>query len=169
MKPIYLVSACLAGANTRYDGTACPDPKIIELVREGRAIPICPEQLGGLTTPRHPAEIVGGHGCHVWADMARILNDAGEDVTAAFTKGARETLKLAKEWQVAGAILKARSPSCGIDNIYDGTFRGRLRPGPGVTAALMGEAGFTLFDENTWRADQGESIRRKGSQDDDHH
>ena len=150
LKPIYLVSACLVGANTRYDGTSRQDPIITELIREGRAIPICPEQLGGLTTPRRPSEILGGNGCDVLAGTARVLNDLHEDVTDAFIRGAKETLKLAKTWQVAGAILKARSPSCGISQIYDGTFQGRLKPGPGVTAALLQEAGFTLFDENTW-------------------
>lgn len=151
MKPIYLVSACLVGANTRYDGTSRQDPVITKLVQEGRAIPICPEQLGGLTTPRPPAEIVGGDGRDVLDGTALVVNDVDCDVTAAFVRGAKETLELAKTWQVAGAILKARSPSCGISHIYDGTFAGKLRPGPGVTAALLQEAGFTLFDENNWK------------------
>ncbi|NLK07593.1 MAG: DUF523 domain-containing protein [Firmicutes bacterium] len=151
MKPTFLVSACLVGANTRYDGENSLDPDIIELVQTGIAIPVCPEQLGGLETPRAPSEIVGGSGHEVLAGVCRVINKAGQDVTGNFIKGAEETLKLAEAWQTVGAILKARSPSCGIAQIYDGTFQGKLTNGPGVTAALLMEAGFILLDENTWR------------------
>lgn len=151
MKALYLVSACLAGAHTRFDGTARPDSEIIRLVREGRAIPVCPEQLGGLSTPRPPSEITDGDGHGVITAKARVLTCDGRDVTEAFLRGAQETLRLAREWHVMGAILKARSPSCGYLEIYDGSFQGRLRPGSGVTAALLKEAGLQVFCEKTWR------------------
>ena len=150
MKTLYLVSACLAGANTRFDGTAHLDPEIIRLVQEGRAIPVCPEQLGGLSTPRPPSEITDGDGCDVLAGRARVITKEGQDVTEAFLKGAHETLSLARKWQVGGAIFKARSPSCGSNDIYDGNFQGRLRPGQGVTAALLKQAGLPVFCEKTW-------------------
>jgi len=152
LKTLYLVSACLAGASTRFDGQASPEQDILSLVREGRAIPICPEQLGGLTTPRLPAEIIGGHGGDVLDGKARVINSSGEDVTTAFIEGAQEAERLAEKWQIGGAILKSKSPSCGLYSIYDGSFGGRLQQGPGVTAALLEKAGLKLFDENTWRA-----------------
>ncbi|NMB46882.1 MAG: DUF523 domain-containing protein [Firmicutes bacterium] len=151
MKPLYLVSACLAGARTRFDGTARPDPQIVQLVREGRAIPICPEQLGGLATPRPASEILSGDGSDVVEGRARVITSEGQDVTTAYLVGARETLRLAEDWQVAAAILKARSPSCGSFEIYDGSFQGRLRPGLGVTAVLLKQAGLAVFCEKTWR------------------
>ena len=151
MKPIYLVSACLVGLNTRYDGTSVLDLELMELMKEGRAIPVCPEQLGGLKTPRCPSEIQGGHGQDVLCGKARVFNNDGEDATDSFIKGAKEALKLAETVNAEGAILKARSPSCGVHFIYDGTFQSNLIPGSGVTAALLHQAGFKLFDENTWK------------------
>jgi uncharacterized protein YbbK (DUF523 family) len=162
LKALYLVSACLAGANTRFDGTTSLDPEIIRLVREGRALPVCPEQLGGLTTPRHPAEIADGDGHDVVAGKARVLTCEGQDVTEAFLRGARETLRLAQEWHVMGAILKARSPSCGCLEIYDGSFQGGLRPGAGVAAVLLKEAGLPVFSEKTWRDNQISTHRPRG-------
>ena len=154
LKALYLVSACLAGAKTRFDGRGRPDPEILRLVREGRAIPICPEQLGGLPTPRPPSEIQGGDGRDVVAGRAWVITCEGQDVTTAYLKGAEETLRLADTWGVIGAILKARSPSCGSLGIYDGSFQGRLRPGFGVAAALLEQAGLPVFCEETWRDSQ---------------
>lgn len=103
-----LVSACLAGIPCRYNGTAKPDSRIIEMVRAGIAIPVCPEQLGGLTTPRIPADITG----------EKVVSKNGVDVTAEFNKGAQITLEIAKLYDCREAILKSRSPSCGkIDGI----------------------------------------------------
>ena len=161
MKTLYLVSSCLAGANTRFDGTAHPDPKIIRLIQEGRAIPVCPEQLGGLSTPRPPSEITGGDGGDVLAGRALVITNENQDVTEAFIKGAHETLSLARKWQVEGAILKANSPSCGSLDIYDGSFTGRLRPGQGVTAALLKQAGLPVFCEKTWRDNEIPSRHHK--------
>lgn len=142
-----LVSACLAGLHTRHDGRASTDERIAALVREGRAIPVCPEQLGGLPTPRRPAEIRGGDGADVLAGRARVIDEAGEDVTEAFLRGAEETLRLARLAGAKGVILKARSPSCGAGAIYDGTFSGARRPGDGVTAALLRREGVEVQTE----------------------
>ncbi|WP_415714308.1 DUF523 domain-containing protein [Maridesulfovibrio sp.] len=118
---MYIVSGCLAGLCCRYDGGDNADERVMKLVAEGRAIPVCPEQLGGLATPRPPCEIVNG----------KILSNEGNDVTEKFTRGAEEALKLAKLVGSKKAILKARSPSCGIGRIYDGTFSGKLIDGDG--------------------------------------
>lgn len=122
-----IVSACLAGINCRYDGTSRPHKKIMNLVKEGRAIPVCPEQLGGLSTPRTPCEFRNG----------RFITKNGGDVTAQFKKGAEEVLRIAKLFDCKEAILKSNSPSCGCGKIPDGTFSGKLLKGDGVTTALL--------------------------------
>lgn len=141
--PPVLVSACLAGLPCRYDGRSKPDPGIVALVEEGGAIPVCAEQLGGLGTPRAPAEIVGGDGHDVLRGHARVLTDTGEDVTAQFLEGAGRTAALAREHGVQEAVLQARSPSCGCGRIYDGTHSGSLGDGDGVLAALLQENGIS--------------------------
>ncbi|MFV0320593.1 MAG: DUF523 domain-containing protein, partial [Microbacterium sp.] len=120
-RQLVLVSSCLAGVPCRYDGRARPDPGIIDAVAAGRALPACAEQLGGLPTPRPPAEIVGGDGHDVLNGTARILTDAGEDVTESFVAGAQAVARLATEHGVTHAVLQARSPSCGCGTIYDGS------------------------------------------------
>lgn len=132
-----LVSACLAGIPCRYDGGKKTDPVVQELVRTGQAIPVCPEQLGGLTTPRQPAEIRDG----------RVLSRGGQDVTAQFQRGAAIALEMAREYGCHEAILKARSPSCGKGWIYDGGFAGQLKKGDGVTAALLIANGIVVRTE----------------------
>lgn len=139
-----LVSACLAGVRCRYDGEACADPEVVRLVREGRALPVCPEQLGGLSTPRSAAEVRGGDGQDVLAGRARVVTREGQDVTDAFLRGARETLRLARLAGSQRAILKARSPSCGLGQIRDGSFQGGLRQGDGVAAALLKREGIEV-------------------------
>ncbi len=141
------MSACLAGELCAYDGKARPHPLVARLVAAGQAVPACPECLGGLPTPRPPAEIQGGDGRDVLAGRARVVNKEGEDVTAAFVLGARRALELARAHGITTAILKSRSPSCGLGRIYDGTFSGRLRPGHGVTVALFLAAGLTVLSE----------------------
>lgn len=121
-----IVSACLAGVHCRYDGGEKPNEQVIRLVAEGKAIPLCPEQLGGLTTPRSPCEAIGN----------KVISKNEIDVTEAFHHGAQEALKIARLVGAKTAILKARSPSCGSGFIYDGTFTGKLIPGDGVFAAL---------------------------------
>lgn len=132
-----LVSACLAGFPCRYDGTSKTNEKIVQLVREGKAIPVCPEQLGGLTTPRLPSEIRNG----------RVFSSEGRDVTPEFEKGAAAVLQIAKEYGCTKAILKARSPSCGKGQIYDGTFSGKLVDGNGKTTELLLENGIEVITE----------------------
>lgn len=157
---MWLVSACLLGISCRYDGNHSLDPALVaKLVTETKKpaaeedgaprgwIPVCPEQLGGLPTPRPPAEIEGGTGHDVLAGRARVVTreDQPREVTPAFLRGAYATLQLARLGQVRGAILKEKSPSCGVHLIYDGTFQGRLRAGPGVTAALLQKEDITVM------------------------
>ena len=132
-----LVSACLLGINCRYDGKDNKVEDILNVLKEHNIIPICPEQLGGLTTPREPSEIVNG----------KVISKSGIDVNEEFEKGAGEALKLSKMFNSSIAILKARSPSCGSIQIYDGNFNGSLVDGHGVTAKLFRENGMMVFSE----------------------
>lgn len=141
---MYIVSACMAGVNCKYNGGHNADPRVRKLVEEGKAIPICPEQLGGLATPRRPAEIKGGTGSDVLSGKARVVDADGLDVTGAFIKGAQEVLKLARLANADKAILKAKSPSCGCGFIYDGSFSGKLIEGNGVTAQILIDNGIEI-------------------------
>ncbi|GAW91454.1 DUF523 domain-containing protein [Calderihabitans maritimus] len=142
-----IVSACLAGICCRYDGGSNFRRNLTQLIPRDKLVLVCPEQLGGLPTPRLPAEIVDGDGVQVLSGRARVINSRGEDVTEAFLKGAEEVLRIARLTGSKQAVLKARSPSCGTRRIYDGTFRGRLRPGSGVTAALLRKHGVKVIDD----------------------
>ncbi len=135
-----LVSACLLGTGCRYDGKNQDNEAILQLLhREDlRLIPVCPEQLGGLPTPRVPSERRG----------ERVVNRDGDDVTAQFQKGALEALRMAERFGCRCAILKERSPSCGSGRIYDGTFTGTLTDGSGVTAELLKQNGITVVGES---------------------
>lgn len=132
-----LVSACLAGKNCRFDGENEARADILDMVARGEVVAVCPEEAGGLPTPRIPSEIVGGTGEDVLEGRARVVNAAGEDVTVAFLKGARQALEAAVAAGVTEAILKEGSPSCGVCRIRDGSFTGGKRPGNGVTTALL--------------------------------
>lgn len=132
-----IVSACLAGINCRYDGASKPNAKIIKLVKAGKAIPVCPEQLAGLPTPRQQAEQKNG----------RVFTVGGTDVTAIFERGALEALKIAKKASCEEAILKARSPSCGVGKIYDGSFSGKLAGGDGIFTKLLKKQGINCITE----------------------
>lgn len=142
-----LVSACLMGCHCRYDGKDNLHPKIAKLIEEGKAIPVCPEQLGGFPTPRPAAEIVGGDGKDVLEGKARVIDVSGKDVTREFIRGALQTLQIARIAGVKEAFLKQRSPSCGSLEIYNGSFSKTKRPGVGVTAALLLQNGINLHDE----------------------
>lgn len=131
-----IVSACLAGYRVRYDGKTVPNEAVVALVKQGKAIPVCPEMLGGLPCPRVPSERTG--------DGLRVVSREGKDVTEAFLTGAKETLRLARLYECDRAILKARSPSCGCGRIYDGSFSGTLRGGNGVTAQLLLDNGIAV-------------------------
>jgi uncharacterized protein YbbK (DUF523 family) len=145
-----IVSACLCGINCKYNGGNNLDERVLKLLKEGKAIPVCPEQLGGQQTPRAPHEIVSGSGIDVLQGKAKVLgpgDDDSDDVTSEFIKGAYETLKIAEAVGASIAILKARSPSCGVSQIYDGTFSGTKRQGNGVTAELLLSKGMKVFTE----------------------
>jgi len=141
VRGMVIVSACLAGVRCRYDGESRAYAPVVELVRSGRAIPVCPEQLGGLPTPRPRAEIVGGDGVDVLKGQARVLAEDGRDVTAFFVRGARETARLAALSGSEVAVLKDGSPSCGCVWISDGGFSGGRVRGVGVAAAALADAG----------------------------
>jgi len=146
-----LVSACLAGMNCCYDGGSNLSDSIRKLVLDGRAVPVCPEQLGGLPTPRIPAEIFGGDGRGVLQGSSRVLNKLGDDVSDQFIRGAERTLEIAVSSCVSLAVLKSKSPSCGVGKIYDGTFTGITKKGDGTTAAKLRDAGIAVFSEDEWR------------------
>lgn len=135
-----LVSACLLGLGCRYDGGRKADERVMRLLeREDiTLIPVCPEQLGGMETPREPAERTGD----------RVRNRLGEDVTSCYRKGAEEAARLAGLYRCRRAVLKERSPSCGCGQIYDGTFTRTLIQGDGVTAELLKSLGITVFGES---------------------
>lgn len=136
-----LISACLLGVNCKYNGDNNNVPGIIKQMQNLTLIPVCPEQLGGLTTPRLPAEIVG---------ETSIVNKEGSDVTKQFELGAKETLKMAKLYHCEYAILKERSPSCGSNQIYDGSFQGKVKLGEGVTAALLKQNSIKVYSEENF-------------------
>lgn len=142
-----LISACLLGLDTKYDGKANANQLIMKYCREGCFVPVCPEQLGGLTTPRHPAEIVGGQGVDVLEGNAKVLDDAGNDVTNQFLAGSEQLLRIVDLFQVTAAIMKERSPSCGVNQIYDGSFSHNRRLGQGVSVTALRQAGITVVSE----------------------
>ena len=138
---MYIISACFAGVNCKYNGKNNFNDYINKLVKEGKAILVCPEQLGGLPTPREPSEIVS------YNNDIKVITKSGKDITENFKRGAKETLKIAKSYNISKAILKARSPSCGYGEIYDGTFSGKVKKGNGITSVLLSEAGIKIYSE----------------------
>jgi len=133
-----LCSACLLGLKCRYDGGHSLNDRVVNLLKEEVLIPICPEQLGGLPTPREPAEIRNG----------RVLTKSGKDVTENFQRGADQVLMLAKLMGIKEAILKQGSPSCGCGRIFDGTFTGKLTRGDGVTTTLLKKNGIKVIPDD---------------------
>ena len=149
-----LVSACLLGEKCRYDGQGSSCPLLLEKLRGRPVIAACPEQLGGLGTPRKPAEISGGDGKAVWAGKALVKNACGEELTEFFGKG-RKTWRLLSETGCTAAILKERSPSCGKNLIYDGTFQsgcGRVRCNHRPAA----KEGIPVYSETEWISGKGD-------------
>lgn len=145
-----LISSCLFGIPCRYDGTCSNIAEVKGLARR-EMVPVCPEVLGGLPVPRPPAEIQGGTGLDVLSGSARIVNVTGADVTEAYVKGAFLALSVGLLSGCRKAILKARSPACGLGWIYDGTFSRTLRRGDGVLASLLRAYGFSIFTETDAR------------------
>jgi uncharacterized protein YbbK (DUF523 family) len=136
-----LVSACLLGIDCRYCGTGCYHEDIAKLAEKHYLIPVCPEQLGGLPTPREPVELVNGF----------AIDKQGRNVTEQFKKGAIEVLKLAKLYHCTLAILKSNSPSCGFGKVYDGTFTGKLTDGDGITSAYLAKSRITIVNEKNYQ------------------
>jgi len=137
-KPAILISACLLGVNCRYNGTGGSIDELEELKECACLIPACPEILGGLPTPRPPAEITGD----------KVITCEGGDVTGPYHRGAQEALKLAKLFSARIAIMKERSPSCGAGEIYDGTFTHTRIPGDGIASALLKQNGIEVYGES---------------------
>lgn len=133
-----IVSGCLFGNDCRYKGDNCKCDELLALAKDHTLIPVCPEQMGGLSTPRNPAEIVGD----------KVISNQGKDVTEEYTKGADTALYIAKLNNADVAVLKANSPSCGKGIIYDGTFTGNKTKGNGVTVTKFLAEGITVFTEN---------------------
>ncbi|MGI6092885.1 MAG: DUF523 domain-containing protein [Veillonellaceae bacterium] len=142
-----LVSACLLGLDTKYDGKSNANELIIRYGCRGKYIPVCPEQLGGLPTPRLPVEIIGGTGDTVLECKAKVLENSGREVTCQFKAGAEQILKIVSTVPISAAILKERSPSCGVNQIYDGTFSHIVKQGRGITAAALKKTGIKLVSE----------------------
>ena len=132
-----LVSACLLGVACRYDGKRKPNEAVIALKEKYNLIPVCPEIMGGLPTPRLPSEIRG----------ETVIMENGEDVTDKYSKGAEETLRLARLFGCGKAVLKEKSPSCGSGRIYDGTFSKTLTEGNGITAGMLLANGIRVAGE----------------------
>lgn len=137
MKEKILVSACLLGIDCKYSGGNNLNEKVLSYIADKEVIPICPEILGGLSTPRPPSEIIG----------EKVMNNENKDVTREYRKGAEEALKIAKLFNVKKALLKAKSPSCGCGKIYDGTFSSTLIDGDGITTRLFKENGIEVITE----------------------
>ena len=148
----WLISACLLGVACRYDGREAPvclDPAPL-LGAGGMVVPVCPEQLGGLPTPRAPVEIQGGDGFDVWSGHARVRDRSGRDWTDHFRKGARMVLQIARMTGAVGMIGQTASPSCSSAGIYDGRFQRRQVAGRGVCAALLQNSGFETIGPADW-------------------
>jgi len=137
MEPKIVISLCLLGIDCNYTGGNSLCEKAVELFASGRGVPVCPEQLGGLSTPRIPAEIQGD----------RVINRDGEDVTVQFRKGAEQAARLARLAGCTGALLKSKSPSCGVGQIYDGTFSGGLIDGDGLLTRELKKLGIKVETE----------------------
>lgn len=143
-----LVSACMLGLDTRYDGKNTKNEEVLEYLKkkEVQFFPLCAEQLGGLSTPREPSEIEEGFTAKDVLDgKAKVLTKSGEDVTVSFIKGAHLVLNFCKEFEITHAILQDRSPSCGYRKVYDGTFSGSIVSGNGILTELLKENGIVLL------------------------
>ncbi len=149
-----VISACLMGVKCRYNGLDSKNERLKSELGADEWIPVCPEQLGGLPTPRPPAEIVGGNGDDVLKGKARVIDVNGEDKTEVFLHGARRALQIAQAHGATHAILKSKSPSCGCGQTYDGSFAGNLTEGDGVTAALFRRHGIQIITEKDVKQSQ---------------
>lgn len=144
---MYLISACLCGVNCKYNGLNNYNEICDKLFTSGKAILVCPEQLGGLPTPRIPSEIIGESSNILNYNNGSVIDKNGNDVTPQFVKGAKETLQIAKKLNIKKAILKDGSPSCGVNYIYNGNFNGSKIKGMGLTAQLLKESSIDIISE----------------------
>lgn len=143
-----LVSACLLGVNCKYNGENNRNERVIEFLKDKKFVMACPEELGGLNTPRIPCEMVGlAKDILNNKDKGKVINKSGDDITENFLKGAYETLKIVKSNNIKKAILKAKSPSCGYGLVYDGTFSEKLTLGNGVTAQILKDNNIDVITE----------------------
>jgi len=149
MKKI-LISACLAGDLVRYDGRRRPfkDDLLNQWHKKGLLVKVCPEVSGGLPVPRPEAQIVNGSAVDVFSGKAKVLDIQGHDITSFFVRGAEDALSIARRFGIDMAILKEKSPSCGVHHVYDGRFASHLIPGVGITAELLQQNGIKVFSEN---------------------
>lgn len=145
-----MLSACLAGVRCVYDGAHKRRPFLAALHKKGGAVLFCPEVLGGLKIPHPPSEVKGGDGAAVLRGQARVISKDGSDVTAFFLDGAEKALALAIKKKIKKAVTKARSPSCGCGQIYDGTFSKTLVCGDGVTTALLKQNGIEVVTDEVY-------------------
>lgn len=146
MIKIYIISACLCGVNCKYSGNNNLNEKCMKLFQEGKALLVCPEQLGGLCTPRNPAELDSSVKEVVEGD-GKVIDNEGNDVTKQFLDGAYETLRIAKTAGIKKAILKEGSPSCGCNFVYDGAFSGNKIEGKGITAYVLEQEGIAVISD----------------------
>jgi len=148
-----IISACLIGMNCRYDGGNCIDETILSFISKSKYIPLCPEQLGGLSTPRLPSYIVTGSGEDVLSGKSEVLNSSGEDVTEQFIRGARATVEIARRLKIDAAIMKEYSPSCGVSFIRRSCAD---IEGMGVTSSLLLSEGIHIISSEK---PDGEDVR----------
>jgi uncharacterized protein YbbK (DUF523 family) len=141
---VILVSACLIGIDCKYTGDNNRNEDVVEYLKDKEYVVVCPEQLGGLSTPRMPAEIVKGRN----KLNKKVVTCKGDDVTENFIRGAYQTLKIAKNFGCTMAIFAERSPSCGVHEVYDGSFSSTKLPGIGVTTALLRESNIKVISDN---------------------
>lgn len=149
-----IVSACLLGVPCNHEGAANTAPAVVALRSRFRLVPVCPETAGGLPTPRPLAERQSD---------GSVRNVVGDDVTDTYLRGAAHTVRLATACGAVGAVLKARSPSCGCREIYDGTFTRTRTPGEGTTAQALREAGFPIYSEDDITPDYPDPFPTQGA------
>lgn len=147
-----LVSRCLLGDKCRYNGQGKPNRAVIDFLRDMQEgvdyLPICPECAGRLPIPRPPGEIMDGNAAAVWQGTGRVQNQQGDDYTPAFLKGAGDACQKATAHGAIAALLKEKSPSCGVHLVHDGSFDGTVIPGQGVTTLALQRLGLAVFSEN---------------------
>lgn len=141
-----IVSACLAGINCNYKGESKANERVISLIKEGKA-PVCPEQLGGLTTPRSGARILSGKGEDILDKKSELITDNGNNITKEYIKGAEETLRIIKMFNCNTSILKQGSPSCGKGKTQGGNSERKLVQGDGVTVSLLKRNNIKVYSE----------------------